>query len=80
METFTSAPNLIIADYRLTGKLDGIEVITNMRQRYGDDLPAILLTGDLAPSVGKIGAGLPPLVLNKPVSIADLSDLMRSIL
>ena len=38
-------PNLIISDYRLPGA-DGYEVIRKIRQFFGSELPAILVTGD----------------------------------
>lgn len=39
-------PDIIITDYRLPG-LNGIEIIRRVRAVIGDDLPAILLTGDM---------------------------------
>jgi len=38
-------PNIIVSDYRLPG-LNGIEVIRQIREIAGEDLPTILVTGD----------------------------------
>ncbi|MED5621188.1 ATP-binding response regulator [Ideonella sp. BN130291] len=41
------APDLIIADYRLESGHTGVEAITMLRQRFGEGLPAIVVTGSL---------------------------------
>ena len=40
-----AAPDLLIVDYRLEGGRTGVQVITSMRQRFGDNLPAVVVTG-----------------------------------
>lgn len=60
-------PDLIVCDYRLPGGSDGLAVIEHLRRRFGRTIPAILVTGDLAPEIaagaGKVGCCL----LTKPV-------------
>ncbi|MBU0918305.1 ATP-binding response regulator [Aquabacterium parvum] len=38
-------PDLIMVDYRLPEQLTGIDAIKKLRERFGQDLPAILVTG-----------------------------------
>ncbi|MDQ6951011.1 MAG: ATP-binding protein [Mariprofundales bacterium] len=40
------APQLIIADYRLRDGENGIDLVAELRQRLGHDLPAIIITGE----------------------------------
>jgi signal transduction histidine kinase len=61
-------PDLIISDYRLREQRTGIEAITALRSLLGNDLPAILITGDTAPKRLReaSASGIP--LLHKPVS------------
>jgi PAS domain S-box-containing protein len=43
-------PNIVISDYRLAGDEDGIAVIGACRAIFGDDLPALIITGDTDPA------------------------------
>ncbi len=40
-----AAPDLLIVDYRLENGQTGIQAITALRQRFGPDIPAIVVTG-----------------------------------
>ncbi|MCW2243139.1 hybrid sensor histidine kinase/response regulator [Azospirillum canadense] len=51
MDAAGTAPDVIIADYRLPEGKTGVEAIAALRQRYGAALPAILVTGDTSPTV-----------------------------
>lgn len=42
------APALVISDYHLSGAESGVEVIANLRARLGEEIPAILMSGDPA--------------------------------
>jgi signal transduction histidine kinase/CheY-like chemotaxis protein len=42
-----SAPDLVIADYRLESGHTGVEAIRGLRDRFGAKLPAIVVTGSL---------------------------------
>lgn len=42
------APNAIVADYRLRNGRDGAEAIAAVRNEFGDDIPALIVTGDIA--------------------------------
>jgi CheY-like chemotaxis protein/two-component sensor histidine kinase len=43
--TDAQKPDLLIVDYRLENGRNGVEAITLMRQRFGPDIPAIVVTG-----------------------------------
>jgi PAS domain S-box-containing protein len=65
------APDLVIADYRLAGDRTGLEVITSVRGLFGEQVKAIILTGDPHSAVGE-GKGIR--LLRKPVSFEALRE------
>ena len=69
------APQVLIADYHLGPEL-GIDVIVQLRWKFGPGLPAILLTADRSQSV-RLEAELKDIVLlNKPIKPAALRALL----
>lgn len=64
-------PQLVLADFRLRGDDDGLATIRALRHRL-PDLPALLISGDTAPSRLREAraAGVP--LLHKPVAITEL--------
>lgn len=73
------AVKLIVADYNLKSRT-GVDVVRALRDVFGADTPAMILTADAEPRVleGIRGAGLP--VLIKPVSPPRLRVLMHNLL
>jgi CheY-like chemotaxis protein len=73
-------PDVIVSDYRLPDDIDGIEVIVRLRQKFGQDIPAILVTGDTAPdTILRISqAGFP--LLHKPLRPAKLRALLTHLI
>ena len=69
------APNGLLIDYHLD-KGNGIDAITDLRRRFGADLPAILITADPSPRVRDEARAHKVQVLNKPVKPAALRALM----
>ncbi len=68
-------PDLIIADYRLCNDETGIETILEIRSHCRASLPAVLLTGEIAPDV--LATSAPDLiVVNKPIGAADLQRIL----
>src|SRR5262245_12240418 len=66
-------PNGLLVDYHLDHG-NGIDAITELRRRFGADLPAILITADRSP---REDAALHDIrVLNKPVKPASLRALL----
>jgi CheY-like chemotaxis protein/two-component sensor histidine kinase len=64
-------PNALLVDYHLdTG--NGIDAVIELRNRFGADLPAILITGDRSREVRDAARAHNIQVLNKPVKPAQL--------
>jgi signal transduction histidine kinase/CheY-like chemotaxis protein len=80
LDSLGRVPDVIVSDYRLPDDTDGIEVITRLRQRFGHDIPAILVSGDTAPdTILRISqAGLP--LLHKPLRPAKLRALLTHLI
>ncbi|MDP6351812.1 MAG: response regulator [Alphaproteobacteria bacterium] len=73
-------PALIIADYRLSECTTGIELIRRIRQASGIEIPAILMTGDTAPTVSGCPGTDDYLLLHKPVDSLKLRALIHQLL
>jgi signal transduction histidine kinase/ActR/RegA family two-component response regulator len=73
-------PDVIVSDYRLPDDTDGLAVITRLRQKFGRDIPAIVVTGDTAPdTILRITqAGFP--LLHKPLRPAKLRALLTHLI
>jgi CheY-like chemotaxis protein len=80
LDSLGRVPDVIVSDYRLPDDTDGIEVITSLRQKYGRDIPAIVVTGDTAPdTIQRIThAGFP--LLHKPLRPAKLRALLTHLI
>ncbi len=72
LEALDRAPDIVIADYRLREGRVGTEVIRRVRERYGAEIPAMILTGetgiDTLADVSAHGVA----VLHKPVTPRQL--------
>ena len=71
-------PRVIIADYHLDGD-DGLSVIGRLREQFGADLPAVLLTADRSPGLKATADRASILILNKPLKPAALRALLSQI-
>ncbi|WP_404379922.1 ATP-binding protein [Caenispirillum salinarum] len=73
------APDVIVADLRLSGGMDGMEAVAAARAELGESVPALIVTGDTDPTRlrGAAREGLP--VLHKPVSVPDLHAALSQI-
>ena len=80
LATHDAEPQIVISDYRLGQSESGLELIRLLRERYGPDLPAVLITGDTGPDSLGLGErhGLP--VLHKPVRPARLRAVLNRII
>ncbi len=65
-------PDVLISDYRLRDQRNGAEAIATLRSLLGNDLPALLITGDTAPERLREAqsSGVP--LLHKPVTALTL--------
>lgn len=80
LRQLNSAPDFLITDYSLPGDTDGIGVVSQFREKFGKDLPALVLTGDTAADTLQriTEAGLK--VMHKPVRPARLRAALAHLL
>jgi signal transduction histidine kinase len=71
-------PDVVIADYRLGEGRNGVEAVSTVRAIFGDDVPAIILTGDTLSEVVEEIVALGFTVLHKPVSYAMLRTCLAT--
>jgi len=74
------APDLLIVDYRLRGEQTGAHVISALRQVFGRDLPAIIVTGDTAPTRLREAQAVDAVLLHKPLQAQALLRSMNALL
>ena len=60
-------PDLMVSDYRLRGQLTGVDAIAAVRERLGQQLPALLITGDTDPERLRDAHASRVQLLHKPV-------------
>ncbi len=75
-----TAPDLLLADYNLPNKLDGLALAGQMRALYGASFPTIILTGDVSRETLQRIASAGAVHRNKPVSMRDLSETIQTLL
>jgi Na+/proline symporter/signal transduction histidine kinase/CheY-like chemotaxis protein len=68
-------PNCLLVDYHLD-QGNGIAAVAELRRRFGEDLPAILITADRSPQVRAEAQARGIQVLNKPLKPAALRALL----
>ena len=79
MERLTAdslVPDLIVAEYHLDHGACGTDVITALRQRYGNNLPALVVSGDRSMQLRTSLKASGHAFLAKPVSPARLRAMM----
>ena len=73
-------PDLIIADYRLPGDIDGLGLLDIIREYHDTYIPAILVTGETAPDTIQEIKSANVMVLHKPVESELLEDKINEVL
>jgi len=73
-------PDLVLADYNLPNGPNGLQVVANLQQTFGYDIPAIILSGDISTGVLREIAGQGRIHLGKPVTAAALLHLIEKLL
>jgi len=76
----TSRPELVLADYNLPGGIDGLEVVTRLREVVRHAVPAIILTGDISPDTLREITDRGCLHIDKPVTTAALLAVVDRLL
>jgi signal transduction histidine kinase/CheY-like chemotaxis protein len=74
------APALLLCDSRLRDGEDGIQAISEIREAFNQDVPAILISGDTGPERLReaVASGLP--LLHKPVTQAHLREAIARVM
>jgi signal transduction histidine kinase/CheY-like chemotaxis protein len=73
-----TAPDVVLADYRLPGEDNGVRVIRAVRERH-PGASGILISGDIAPAVLKEAESSGCKLLHKPIRPARMRALLGSI-
>ena len=76
----SSGPNLVIADYNLPNGLNGLEMIASLRKQLQEEIPAIVLTGDISTDTLREIARYGCVHLNKPVRARELMRRIQHLL
>jgi signal transduction histidine kinase/CheY-like chemotaxis protein len=63
-----AVPDVILADYELAGGETGADAIASVRAAVGSDVPALLITGDTAPTRATEARAAGFLLLTKPLA------------
>lgn len=71
--------DLLITDYHLGGNDTGTEVIAGARARLGQDLPAVLVTGDTSSAIRRLESERLRLA-SKPIRADELLILLKALL
>lgn len=67
----TLKPDIVLADYRLVGELNGVDTIHAIRNIY-PNVPALLVTGDTSPERLKLASEANIEMLHKPLTMEKL--------
>lgn len=73
-------PHAFIVDYRLRDYENGAAAVAALRARYGDGLPALIVSGDTAPEIFKSMQQQKLPLLSKPVRASRLRAALQHLL
>jgi two-component system CheB/CheR fusion protein len=73
-------PDLVLADFNLPNNLDGVQVVTTLREQLHREIPAVILTGDISTDTLRRVALLHCVHLNKPVKLKELTQAIQHLL
>lgn len=76
VEIAQQSPELLVCDYRLPQGVTAIHVVKRMRELWGEDMPALVLTGDTAPQVLQEIRASGAVLLHKPIAPERLRSMM----
>ncbi len=72
-------PDLIISDYRLDNKANGVDAIHELRRVLGNPVPAMIISGDTDPALLEKIQSEDFYLLHKPVDIAKLRKVIGTL-
>ena len=67
------SPDIVVSDYQLGHGQFGSDAVRLVRKKFGDCVPAIMLTGDTSAIPGEVAAASATALLSKPVDVAVLA-------
>lgn len=70
-------PGLLVCDYRLPQGVTAMHAISEMRAKWGEKTPALVVTGDTAPEVLQEIQNTGAMLLHKPVTPVRLRAMMH---
>jgi signal transduction histidine kinase len=73
-------PCAVICDYRLGPSYSGFDAIAQLRHEFGDEMPAILVTGDLDPLIQARATEQGIKVMHKPIDSEQLLIALRDLI
>ncbi len=73
-------PDLVIADYRLSGGLNGIDTVEKIRATFGETVPGIVVTGDTSAKVTESIRASGCRLAHKPLEPQELRRLIDEVL
>jgi CheY-like chemotaxis protein len=73
-------PDIIISDYHLASGARGDEVIARLRKRFGQSVPAFLMSGDISPDSLREARASGFQLLHKPVAPMKLRLMLNQLL
>jgi signal transduction histidine kinase/CheY-like chemotaxis protein len=73
-------PDIIIADYRLSGGVSGLDAVDRIRASFGRELPAIVMTGDTSAGVREAIKASGCRLVHKPLEPRVLRRLIDELL
>lgn len=75
-----SQPDLILADYNLPNGLNGLQLISRLREYFQQEIPVIILTGDISTDTLRNITLQRCVKLNKPVKSTELKQTLQRFL
>jgi DNA-binding response OmpR family regulator len=73
-------PDLLISDFHLAENSNGVEAVATIREMSGDDLPAIIISGDTSKVVDSARMLANCVLLSKPVHTDELLERVNGAL
>lgn len=73
-------PDIMLADFNLPNKLNGLQLAEKMREKLRRDLPVIILTGDISTDTLRNVVLKNCIQLNKPVKLPELTGAIKRLL
>ncbi|MEQ9330719.1 chemotaxis protein CheB [Thalassobaculum sp.] len=76
----TSRPDLLLADFDLPNRMDGLQLATALRRALDRQVPTIILTGAISTDLMRSINSLNCVRLTKPVKVNDLLEVILALL